>query len=383
MTPQKSSWFERNPKKTIALIVLTATIAMDFAAAQILKVLGLYTPPYQNPRVTERQYRKAHEVFHHTLLPYVDFENARWGPLRHTIKTNSLGFKDNCNRNVPLVTDKYRILFIGDSFTEGKGYEYDRTFVGLVDEEFRGQGVDILNAAVASYSPIIYLRKVAYLIETVHLKFDHLIVFIDISDIEDEGRSYWFDENRNVQSEAKKQQEGKRNKKKFKDTLAENTILQSYLRLWFRRLRYQMSALRGEDMRHAVNLDRSLWTVDEKLYREYGEQGLGTAAEHMEELYRLLRERGIGLTIAVYPWPDQILREDLDSIQVKFWQSWANRRQITMLNFFPDFIDGREAMDVIREYFIPGDTHWNDRGHRLIARRVSLHIEDLTARTNL
>ena len=355
------------------MIVLTATIVMDFAAAQILKVLGLYTPPYQNPRVTERIYRKAHEVFHHTMLPYVDFDNARWGPLRHTIKTNSLGFKDDSNRNVPLVTDKYRILFIGDSFTEGKGYEYDRTFVGLVDEQFRGQGIDILNAAVASYSPIIYLRKVEYLIESVGLDFDHLIVFIDISDVEDDGRLYWFDQNRNVQSEAKKQQGEEGAKKKFKDIVAENTILQSYLRLWLRKLRYQGSAIRGRDMEKALNLRRSLWTVDETLYREYGEQGLRTAAKHMDELYRLLRERGIGLTIAVYPWPDQILRGDLDSIQVKFWQSWANRRQIPMLNFFPDFINGREAITVLRDYFIPGDTHWNERGHRLIARIRSVY----------
>ena len=383
MTPQKSSWFERNPKKTIAVIVLSATIAIDFAAAQLLKALGFYTAPYQNPRITERLYRKPHDVFHHTMLPYVDLENARWGPLKHSIKTNSLGFKDVSTRHVPLATDQFRIMFIGDSFTEGKGYEYKLTFAGLMDEEFREQGVDILNAAVASYSPIIYLRKVEYLINSVGLEFDHVIVFIDISDIEDEGRFYWFDADRNVQSEAKKRQEGKKTQKKFKDILAENTILQSYLRLSLRRLRYQLRALRGEDMKHAVGLDRSLWTVDEKLYREYGEQGLKTAAKHMEELYWLLRERGIGLTIAVYPWPDQILRQDLDSIQVRFWQSWANRHQITLLNFFPDFIDDRQAMDVIREYFIPGDTHWNEQGHRLIARRLSRHIEALTDRTQL
>ena len=31
------------------------------------------------------------------------------------------------------VSDKYRILFIGDSYTEGVGVEYKDTFVGLID----------------------------------------------------------------------------------------------------------------------------------------------------------------------------------------------------------------------------------------------------------
>ncbi len=379
MTPQKNSWFERNPKKTIFIIVLTAIITVDLAATRILKVFGLYTPPYQNPRITERQYRKVHDVFHHTMSPYVDYENARWGPLKYSIKTNSLGFKDSSNRHIPLATDQFRIMFIGDSFTEGKGYRYERTFVGLLDEEFRGKGVDILNAAVSSYSPIIYLRKVEYLMKSVGLEFDHLIVFIDISDIEDDGRIYWFDENRNVQSEAKiRQEEGRGDKMEFKDILAENTIIPSYLRLSLRRLKYYVRALRGEDLKGAVGIERSLWTVDEKLYREFGEQGLQAAAEYMEELYRLLRERGIGLTIAVYPWPDQILQRDLDSIQVDFWKAWAKQHRITILDFFPDFIDARDALTVFREYFIPGDIHWNERGHRLIARGVSDHIAELT-----
>jgi hypothetical protein len=42
--------------------------------------------------------------------------------------TDSLGFKDASRRAVP---DRRRILFIGDSFTEGVGLPYEQTFVGL------------------------------------------------------------------------------------------------------------------------------------------------------------------------------------------------------------------------------------------------------------
>jgi hypothetical protein len=44
--------------------------------------------------------------------------------------TNSLGFKDAMPRNVPLHSKRKRVLFLGDSFTEGLGTSYNETFVG-------------------------------------------------------------------------------------------------------------------------------------------------------------------------------------------------------------------------------------------------------------
>ena len=80
-----------------------------------------------------------------------------------------------------------RILFIGDSFTEGVSLKYEDTFVGLIDSALKKEKIDVLNAARASYSTIIYWRKIKYLIEDIGLKFDEVVVFIDISDAQDEG----------------------------------------------------------------------------------------------------------------------------------------------------------------------------------------------------
>ena len=46
----------------------------------------------------------------------------------------------------------------------------------------------------------------------------------------------------------------------------------------------------------------------------------------------------IDLTVAVYPWLNQIWHEDLDSKQVKLWEEWCNINQIKFVNFFPYFI---------------------------------------------
>ena len=49
---------------------------------------------------------------------------------------------------------------------------------------------EVLNAGVGSYSPIIYWRKIKYLIEDVGLRFDEVVVYIDISDAQDEASYY-------------------------------------------------------------------------------------------------------------------------------------------------------------------------------------------------
>src|SRR5579871_6639018 len=61
--------------------------------------------------------------FDHTFVP--NFSGHRkWGPIRYYFATDSLGFADRSRRVVPLQTSAYRVLFLGDSFTEGVGVVY-------------------------------------------------------------------------------------------------------------------------------------------------------------------------------------------------------------------------------------------------------------------
>ena len=88
----------------------------------------------------------------------------------------------------------------------------------------------------------------------------------------------------------------------------------------------------------------------------------------MDKLYRLTQQHDIPMTIAVYPWPDQIMHHDLDSLQVRFWNDWGSDHSVVCINFFPDFIQpGIEPKQILERYFLEGDVHWNERGHQLIA----------------
>ena len=137
-------------------------------------------------------HRVRSEAYHHGLAPNRQVIEA-WGLSRYRYATNSLGFKDSSPRMIDPKGGGTRVLFMGDSFTEGKGFAFPETFVGRVASELAGRGIEVLNGAVDSYSPVIYRQKVKYLLEKVGLRFDALVVFLDVSDIHDEARKYPLD----------------------------------------------------------------------------------------------------------------------------------------------------------------------------------------------
>jgi hypothetical protein len=174
-----------------------------------------------------------HKTFHHHLLS--NSTEIQGGGLHPKFKviTNSLGFRDSKIREINL-KKKNRIVFIGDAFTFGELLDYKYTVPGLADIYFSEKGIEVLNAAVSSYSPSIYYYKTKFFIEQ-GLKFSNLVVFVDISDIEDEAVRYVVDEqNQSVkdqQNQSLKDHSEKHNpqrpqdknlKKKFKDFLIKN-----------------------------------------------------------------------------------------------------------------------------------------------------------------
>jgi hypothetical protein len=130
-------------------------------------------------------------VYDHGLAPKFDGYDV-WVESRHRLLTNSLGFKDASTRDVPLQSNTRRILLMGDSFVEGIGLPYERTFAGLLNEagQARTDKVEFLDASVASYSPSIYYSKIKYLLDR-GLKFDEVVLLSDSSDVEDEASSYF------------------------------------------------------------------------------------------------------------------------------------------------------------------------------------------------
>ena len=110
----------------------------------------------------------------------------QWGGDSYEFFTNSLGFRDERIREVPLADARPRILVLGDSFTEGK-LGWRDSYVGKIAEHF--PQYDFLNGGVASYSPSNYLN-VTRMVLAAGVDIDEVIVFIDISDVQDEATFY-------------------------------------------------------------------------------------------------------------------------------------------------------------------------------------------------
>ncbi|HEX6980813.1 MAG TPA: SGNH/GDSL hydrolase family protein [Alphaproteobacteria bacterium] len=325
-------------------------------------------------------------VFHHTLRPYFDGYDV-WGDQRYRVVTNSLGFKDGAARTVPMAADRRRIVFIGDSFTEGVGQPYEQTFVGRFARTF--PDLDVLNAGVVSYAPSAYYEKLKYLIG-LGLKFDEVFVYIDISDVRDEAVGYCYDEHavlrmRNLQSCGYGVCPSGEPAPKvwWKEALKETLYIPNFFYQTLKK-RWRISARDPSNDAATVadaaqpgaayrrNSDvRASWTYDENTpcFGWPGiEGGIRKAREQMDRLYRMLAERGVALSVGVYPWPHQLLYDDEDSRQVKIWREWCGGKCRSFFDHFPAFFRyKREHPDFLKDLFISGDIHYSALGNRVLA----------------
>lgn len=306
--------------------------------------------------------RIDHSYYHHDLQP-MKTERAKWGDLEYTINTNSLGFKDRSTKEIPLKSDKERFLIIGDSFTEGLGYDYEKTFCGLLQNKLSDK-VEILNAGLTSYSPKLYYLKTKYLLD-LGLKFDYLIVMLDISDIQDESIYESF-QPRTKQSIFRKI----------------DVKLSNYSFSYHHMFRYLLKKMispeninksKFEDAETFLETsieDRGKWTYDKKVFKEWGKNGLELASKNLLMLSNLCKENSIYMTLVVYPWPEQILQNDSLSIQSTYWSEFCITNKIDFLDLFPYFFQTANADKVVRKYFITGDDHWNSKGHEMVSVKL-------------
>jgi lysophospholipase L1-like esterase len=357
----RKSVFERHPKATLGLFVLVVVALLDLGSTAIYKV---FRPQFYRPQSV---FRVQDDVYHHGFKPMTSVDLEYWGPLAASYRINSLGFRDKAVREVPLASDRRRIVFIGDSFTEGIGVPYEKTFVGLIDETLASRGIEVLNAGAASYTPIIYYRRVRHLLEDVGLRFDELFVCIDIGDIQDEV-TYKLDEGDNVVFRQQRwaletDANWRFGKPRFLTSARLHGLLRKHTLVASTLYEATLAALSSGPRRAAA------WTLDPQVFEEYGREGVPRAEANMGRLADLLARHRVRLTVVVYPWPDQILARDAESRQVRVWREWAKAHGAGFIDAFPAFLAG-EPEEIVRREFIRGDIHWNERGHRRIADAV-------------
>jgi hypothetical protein len=156
------------------LLVVSVAVALTLVEVGLRLTAGW--------RSSSRSHMIADPIHHHRLRP-----NWSRAVLGAPFETNSLALRDR-EIAVPKPPGVFRILMLGDSFTEGAGFTLETTPPKLLEtflnERRCGPRFEVVNAGVASYSPIL-----EYLLLTrvgLGLEPDLILLAFDMTDVHDD-----------------------------------------------------------------------------------------------------------------------------------------------------------------------------------------------------
>jgi len=331
-------------------------------------------------------------VRHHALQPNCSTK-LPWGGDSYEFFTNSLGFRDEKIRDVPLSGVRPRVLLLGDSFTESPIAWHD-SYVGRIAAHL--PQYDFLNGGVLSYSPSNYLN-VARMVLAKRVEIDEVIVFIDISDTQDEAALYSdVDASGAVTTIDEKRSNlptgtswyGRWRLRIARHLMITNSIFEFFERYLVNRGYYHLYPNVEGDV---FDRERSAWTyrkVDEtdRFFAGYAplgvEGGIAKEKAKMTLLWEELERHGVPLSVVVYPWPAQIVHDTPDSRQVLIWRDWCQGKCRRFISLFPQFFAVKDQCPRTEpgcwypRYFIPGDIHYNAAGSALVADAIIISLTE-------
>lgn len=361
--------------RTLSILLgLTVALAADFGVRQVyLKFKKPGPGPESHP------IRVPDEKFHHGIKPNSQAIDS-YGPFSAPYFSNSLGLRDSQIRDVALETQHPRILFVGDSFTEGGPIPWEKTFVGIVAEGLKPQSIEVLNAGVASYCPTLMKIKLRHLLQDEGLRVDRVVLCVDISDIKDElyyeegpdgkARKVPYGPFRDQADRLRRIDEvcGWLESRVEKNFVILGAIVRN-LRLQWRK-HGDKSGVTAYDQ---IPLWAYGWPDYQGPFENFVEQGLAKARQAMTEIAKFLRERNTQLTVVVYPWPQQVRIGKTESRGVTVWRDWAKQNGAGFIDLYPDILQQGSAGEVLVRYYVKNDAHWNEAGNRLVGEALLRH----------
>lgn len=370
--------------KRIILRIL-ASVAI-FAALDLVSGFLLVPDSYHD-------FRTEHYYYHHGLRPGQE-TMAAWGALIYPMYTNSMGLVDSAARRIERESDRYRIMILGDSHSEGVGVPYGKTFAGRLAEGLAGSGMEVINASAVSYSQKIEYLKARYLLETEKLVVDEILVPVDISDIQNElvyeefnprtrsapgdflyRSGIWLKKRSAILYLIDAIHTRKERDRFFSsiETFYEEARRESGNNIWelysgfFSH--FDDEVLLSNPQFHGMGA----WLEDEE-FRELAIRGIDLGQQYMVRLKELCDRHGIRLTLSVHPWHHQIRKGETTDEYVQLWEGFAISQGIGFINLYPLFIGTDDPETVIRKYYIQNDNHWNEFGHEVVADSLKQHF---------
>ena len=271
----------------------------------------------------------------------------QWGRDAYQLSFNSLGLRDEKVREVPLADARPRILLLGNSFTQGMTSWQD-SYVAMMAAQL--PQYDFLNGGIMGYSPSNYLN-VSRMVLGKGVKIDEAIVFVGVTDVHDEA-AVWRDVD--YTGAVAKYGPAMNNfigavpwsvkKHLSRHFTLTYSLMQRLERFLVLHGYYHLSITHRE--LPVFDLEATAWTyrkVDDtdQLHGDFAplglNRGIAKAQSKMTMLWRELAQRGIPISVVVYPYPGTLVHDSVDSRQVRLWRDWCEGKCKRFVDLFPAF----------------------------------------------
>lgn len=325
-----------------------------------------------------RNYSIKSSKFHHELAPNIDV-NEFWGKNKYNVKSNNFGMRIGPNDNKNIDLEKNYVGFIGDSFVYGSGINYEYHFISKIKKKL--PNYNLLNLGYVSYSPSIYFKKLENLIKFKNLKFVKVFVFVDASDIQDEGVFYrenfrgdivrkWLNDDENYI---------KLRKYKIKNYLQQNSFLFKF---------YQMISLPNitdksvnclkqnsefNNFLNYIDQERFSYGINDNLKnKSWVLDGKKKVVRYLDKIKDLSVNKNFEMIIVYYPSALEILEnyEFKNSDHFKLLYDWSISTKTSFINTSNEFDKFPRGNEGYKKNFIECDVHWNSNGHDIIASKI-------------
>jgi len=357
--------------KILKSIILIIIIIFGFDI-----LINLLLPENLKKKIgTTRNYSLKSEEFHHAIAPKIDV-NEFWGKNKYKVKTNEYSMRISENEEFFIDKNKEYVAFVGDSFVYGSGINYEDHFISLLDKK----KYDYLNLGFVSYSPSIYFKKIKYLIEKKNLTFKKIFIFIDHSDIQDEGLFYRENSKGNIVRNWLNDEEiyKKNLKYKVKNYLKQNSfIFKLYENLNNPTISTKTSECIKQDKinlnyNEFIDLERFGYGYKNNLKnKKWEEIGKKKIIEYLQKIKDLSLKHNFEIVIINYPSAPEVINSisSKDTEHFNFLNNWSSKNNITFINTRDDFIVEKNINDYLNN-FIHCDVHWNKNGHKIISENI-------------
>jgi len=287
--------------------------------------------------------------------------------------------RSNENDNINIDLNQKYIGFMGDSFVYGSGIDYDEHFINKIKNY--DLNLNLLNLGYVGYSPSIYYKRLKYFIEEKKIKFKKIFLFVDTSDIQDEGVFYRENKKGHIVRKWLSDEDNSKKlfKYKIKNYLQQNSFIYKFHQVLFLSSETDKSAECIKNKNQILNftdyldLERFSYGMSSDIQKKiWVKEGLDKVTNYLEKIKNLSIENNFELIMVYYPSPLEILKNfNFDkSMHYKLLYNWSNLNKVSFINTAYQFYKNNEGIDNYKENFILCDVHWNSNGYDIIASNI-------------